>query len=501
MDILRSLLLLTGSAFLTVQQPADQPVIRVNTHLVEVGVVAQSKNGPVTDLTQDDFQVFDRGKLQKIAVFQKNGALRSGQPLAPASPDVFSNRSQARPDSPPGVTIFLLDAINTHYTSQDQAKKEFLKLLGQIQPDERIGIYILGNQLRVLQDFTSDSRRLMDAVQRAPAEITRDMENMVPAFPKRPTIPDLYFRIEATVDRARATTNALEAIANHLANGPGRKNLIWISSGFPLVTRCLPRPCTISFSAELDRATRALNNANIAVYPVDARGLIAGAMLGKPPDFEGGKPSPIGFDTMEQLAAQTGGVAYHDTNNIHGVIAKALEDSEVSYTLGFYPDSVRLDSEFHPLKVQVQRPGVDARYRKGYIAVPGGKPDPQWAQQMADALTSPLDASGIALSARLDRTSHQVAISIAGGDIVFDPDGDHWACALDMVFQQQAPDGRNSVSSEKLVRLKPKASEYAALRCDTMVSIRRIATAVLHPIWRTESEMPRNLICEFSDPL
>ena len=73
------------------------------------------------------------------------------------NPEVFSNRSVARPDSPPGVTIFLLDALNTRITDQILARKEFLKLLSQIQPDDRMGVYMLGQELRVLQDFTSDS--------------------------------------------------------------------------------------------------------------------------------------------------------------------------------------------------------------------------------------------------------------------------------------------------------------------------------------------------------
>ena len=96
---------------------------------------------------------------------------------------------------------------------------------------------------------------------------------------------------------------------------------------------------------------------------------------------------------MHVLADKTGGVAFHDTNDIRKVIAKALEDSEVSYTLGFYADSGQLDSTYHPLKVQVNRSGVEARYRKGYIAAPEGKPtDAGWAARMAQALVSPLEA-------------------------------------------------------------------------------------------------------------
>jgi len=488
MDVPGSLLLFGLSALLTGQEPAAAPVLRVTARLVEVGVVVHHKNGPVTDLTEDDFKIFDRGKRQKIAVFQKNGARFTRQASAPADPDVFTNRSEANPDEPRGVTIFLLDALNTQFSDQLQAKKEFLKLLGQIRPDDRMGVYMLGRELRVLQEFTSDSRRLTEAVQRAPVEFTRQMDVF-----RDPNESDTS-KDQAKVDRALITASAIEAIAKQMAGVPGRKNLIWISAAFPIElnkTR-LAEPLRTGgaaslppdqgpapggeagsrrivvrlrtgdknvrrFTPEVDRITRALNAANITMYPVDARGLLL--VPDEPP-----LPSPSGFATMELVASQTGGVAFHDTNDIHGAISKALEDSEASYTLGFYPDSGQLDSSFHALKVEVNRPDVEVRARKGYIAAPEEKPTgPGWTGQAVEALMSPLEESGIALAARLDRVNKQLAIRVAGSDLAFDRDGDHWNGELDVVFARQAADGHRLETSEKLVHLKPTASEYEAL--------------------------------------
>ena len=460
-----SLLLSVLSASLTGQGPADAPVLRVTTRLVEVGVVVRHKNDPVTGLTKDDFKLFDRGKLQNIAVFQKNGVRDPRQAPAPADPDVFSNRSQANPGEPRGVTIFLLDALNTQFPDQLQAKKEFLKLLGQIRPDDRMGVYILGTQLRILQEFTSDSRRLAEAVERAPVEFTRQMDIL-----RDPTASDTR-KNQAKADRALITASAIEAIAKQVAGVPGRKNLIWISAAFPLALKpaTMPNPTpnpstpgraavsradSRTFVPEADRIARALNAANIALYPVDARGIV-------PIPDESPSPSPSGFDTMELIAAQTGGVAFHDTNNIHGAISQALEDSEAGYTLGFYPDSGRPDSSLHDLKVVVNRPGVEVRARKGYIAAPERKPT--GPGRVAEALMSPLEESGIALSARLDRVHKQLAIRIAGSDLAFDRDGDRWKGDLDVVFARQAADGHALAASEKLVHMKPTASEYETL--------------------------------------
>ena len=488
MDVQGSLLLFGLSAWLMGQEPGATPVLRVTARLVEVGVVVHHKSGPVTDLTKDDFKIFDRGRRQKIAVFQKNGAGFARQASAPADPDVFTNRSQANPDEPRGVTIFLLDALNTQFPDQIQAKKEFLKLLGQIRPDDRMGVYMLGRELRVLQEFSSDSRRLTEAVQRAPVELTREMDIF-----RDPNENDTR-KDQAKVDRALMTASAIEAIAKQVAGVPGRKNLIWISAAFPLeLNKTLvadplhtggaalqppdqgPAPGGEAgsrrivvqlrtgdknvrrFTPEADRITRALNAANITMYPVDARGLVL--VPDEPP-----VPSPSGFATMELVADQTGGVAFHDTNDIHGAISKALEDSEASYTLGFYPDSGQLDSSFRTLKVEVNRPGVEVRARKGYIAAPEEKATgPGWTRRAMEALMSPLEESGIALSARLDRVNRQLAIRVAGSDLAFYRDGDRWNGEFDVVFARQAADGHDLGTSEKLVRIGPTTSEYEAL--------------------------------------
>ena len=112
----------------------------------------------------------------------------------------------------------------------------------------------------------------------------------------------------------------------------------------------------------------------------------------------------------------------------------------------------------------MNRSGAEARYRKGYIAAPEDKPaGAGWAGRMAQALVSPLEASSIALSVRLDRAHNQMALRIAGGDISFDPEGDHWTGALDVLFARQAADGHDLGTSEKHVNNKSKPPQYQAL--------------------------------------
>src|SRR6202011_2647142 len=124
-------------------------------------------------------------------------------------------------------------------------------------------------------------------------------------------------------DRIVNTLGTLEAIAQHLASLPGRKNLIWLSGGFPLTIGLDQIPEIGStaeqrtFTPEMDAAVRALNNSGIAVYPVDARGLMTQTGF----DASSRKPPPLSprlgplipnVDSMQELAERTGGIAAYN---------------------------------------------------------------------------------------------------------------------------------------------------------------------------------------------
>ena len=89
------------------------PAISVSTRLVEVGVIARDKNGPVADLTINDFVVLDRGKPQKISVFSVESSESAVQPSQPLPQNTFSGLPQYGATTPRSVTIVLLDNLNT----------------------------------------------------------------------------------------------------------------------------------------------------------------------------------------------------------------------------------------------------------------------------------------------------------------------------------------------------------------------------------------------------
>ena len=162
------LVAIAGSA----QDAPQSPAISVSSRLVQVGVIAHDKNGPVADLTKDDFVVLDRGKPQKIAVFSIESSQSASQPAMPLPQNTISDLPEYGASTPRSVTIVLLDNLNTLYGSaagnyettpywmEDlalaNAKTYLIEFIKQLSPQDRVAIYGLRDSLQVLCDFTSD---------------------------------------------------------------------------------------------------------------------------------------------------------------------------------------------------------------------------------------------------------------------------------------------------------------------------------------------------------
>jgi VWFA-related protein len=458
-------------------QPANQPTIRVTTRLVQISVLVHDKNGPVTDLKKEDFSLFDHGKEQKVAVFSVDSIDAPPKGWPPVPPNLFSNRMR-RADTPTSITVILFDGLNTTIQDQSYARRQILKFLDQIRPNDRVALYLLGGDLRILHDFTNDPDHLAKALAKYHGRISGELDAADPA-PRDPTgsddldqflqnadqaMSDFY-----NVNRATLTLNAMEAIAHHLASLPGRKNLVWVSGGFPFTLGMEPGDFAADnpsrehriFNEETDRVARAVNDANIAIYPVDARGLMTDPSMSasvrgpavsapnsKRPTIPRMSFHPPNLDTMQILAERSGGRAYFNTNDLTGAVRNAVNDSRVTYTLGFYPASDDWDGKFHEIKVKVDRGGVDVRYRKGFVAYNERAPTAkQLKDEVHNAVASPLDATGIAINARVDADQPKpgtlrITTQVDALNLALEPRNDRWVGAIDVLFAQYAADGK-----------------------------------------------------------
>lgn len=512
-----------GAFFLITMLACAQEPIRVTTRLVEVNVVVRDGNGPVRGLTRDDFTIFDQGKEQKIAVFRFTdsapasagaGAIKSQ--TASSAPGVVTNRYAAGA-APPNVTVLLIDALNTEIADQQNVRKLLQGFFEDLDPQRKIAIYLLGNQIRVLQDFTSERTLLEKAIDKVHGVHSSDLTAATTANPidLAQAVDPHYeasddvmhemvneMRDAHNVNRAEVTMSALEQIARHLAKVPGRKTLIWVSSSFPFFLETDERHAGLAapreertFNPEMTQAARILNAADVAIYTVDPRGIaampISTATDTNPPV---GNPrqrrqfgtrqngqlgifdvdQPEGFETMQQMADATGGRAFYNTNDLRGAVAKSMADGEASYTLGFYAGEP--DSTYHELKVKLDR-GGDVRYRRGYFSFESKVPDEKERMAMLrEAAASPLDSTGIGLTAGV---GHEDGATLAGvivnfSDLSLEQSGGRWRGEAEMIFVPLGSDGAALPLTSKELNFDMSEEAYRAKLRDNFTITQKV---------------------------
>jgi VWFA-related protein len=455
---------------------------------VVVNVVVRAKGAPVTDLAARDFELFDRGKPQKISFFAMTSATPLRRAAAQDPGNVFTNRGESRSEAPTTATVLLVDGLNTEFSDQVFARDQILRFLGGLNPSERIAIYALGRQLHVIHDFTGDRDHLAKVLERFRGGhvrelITPDLDSDVAQMLDPLQLEDQAQKNEKVYReglRVERTIAALDSIAKHLARLPGRKNLVWISGSFPIypgfkaVTGRYETSRQKSFTAEAARTARLFSEANMAIYPVDARGLFsvgkysAGGSRSARSMQARDSPNPFhadNLDVMKLLADGTGGVAFYNTNDVSKALRQAVDDAQVTYTLGFYPAQETLDGKYHELNVKVARKGLDVRHRKGYIAVEGAAlSDDERATALRDAMWSPLEASAIEIVARVDLNAGALDLSLAINPETFtlEQKQDRWVGGLDVFLAQRDAQGKALETTRDSLDLNLTAGRYAS---------------------------------------
>jgi VWFA-related protein len=419
--------------------------LSVTTRLVQVSVVVQGKGGrPADDLTKDNFTVFDNGKPQVITSFVRSAGERPAEPAA--APRRWSNRVQSSADTPRTVTAILFDGLNTNIKDQVYLKDQILRFLRKLRPGDSVALYTLTTDLRVLHDFTDDNQALMQALE-------GERPKMLAQW-SRETVGGAI-RGALRKDRAAFTLEALRAVGEHLSRIPGRKNLVWMTSGFPMTIAeyANGKPIYNHDNRPLMAATaRAVADAGVSVYPVSALGLIGqpensvtqGNMrspgpgrsmstVAGPQIVNSRQTGPL-HDMMLSMAEQTGGRAFTERNDLDAALQESMRDLVATYTITFHPSHDQWNGDFRPLRVQVNRKGLKLRHRPGYVAAPEGPADTRDADAvLKDALDNPLDSAGIGLEVAVageDASGTRLSIRVDLPGITLEPSGGRWKGAL-----------------------------------------------------------------------
>ncbi|MDE3150274.1 MAG: VWA domain-containing protein [Acidobacteriota bacterium] len=409
-------------------------VLRANANLVLVDVVVTDHGNPVHGLDRGRFHVFEDGHAQSISAFDEHRP--SPAPPAPVQPAELPPNTYTNvpvyPDTGT-VNVLLLDALNTPMVSQVDVRRQMIEYMGKIKPGTELAIFTLSSQLRLIEGFTTNVAELTKALQSkksnaqasvildsksdsAQQVIEEELANMEDPS-HMPSAEAVYAMQQFEADltsaqldqRVRITMDAMQQLARYLSAIPGRKNLIWFSGSFPITVDPngdQPEPFlnVRNYSDDMRKTSELLTAARVAVYPVDARGMMSqstadaayspsrnnlsvnsqGRMIVSSPalndsnvvkDYQNFLTQTMEeHGSMEQIAKDTGGKVYINTNDLEEAVAGAVENGASYYTIAYVPSNKKFKGHFRRIQVRFDGARYDLSYRRGYYADPTNKP-------------------------------------------------------------------------------------------------------------------------------
>lgn len=395
-----------AAASQTPQSQNTPTTFKVRVNLILVPVVVRDREGKVvTTLKKEDFQLTDERKPQIISTFTVETSVSHVATVKMDSPEATSARTPVKaPELPHRFVSPFFDDL--HLSTEDvmHSRLAATKLLAGMGAGERFAIFTTSGHVE--QDFTAERAKLDQVVQKIMPNLQHSPMDCPPMTffeayqivemndPSALAVAiqdavlctgDAHGAKQMAVGAAHAvlsigesdlqfTYSSLKAVIRRMTKLNGQRVIVLMSPGF-LVIRTLQQSSEV-----IDHATKG----NVVINAIDARGLYA------PSAFDASQPTAVSPQkaqlisteegvlngALEELAEGTGGLFFHDRNDIDQVLQQAAAEPEVSYVLGFAPDRLKLDGRYHHIKVTLAKKqpwSVQARH--GYFA-PHGEADP-----------------------------------------------------------------------------------------------------------------------------
>ncbi len=445
------------------QKPSDDQdddVVRITTNLVQVDAVVTKDGKPVSDLTADDFEIYEDGKRQTITSFAyiSNVPAPTSQPTPPAikgkSLDVIPVPALKR-DDPRRTIAIVVDDLGISAESMGQVKRQVRKFVNeQMQPNDLVAIIRTGGELGVLQQFTNDKRVLNRAVD----QLRWNLCNRVGIHLFEPLGSTGWQRCTGAYGN---TMRSLHFILDAMGQLSGRKSMVLLSDS-------LPRESQDEFYVGQDRrflvyanpssllnkvAEKAIRS-SVVIYAVDTQGLAVTGITAAD-SFSGNLRSIQ--DQMrnvmdsrasllmarreggELIARQTGGFFVRNSNDFQ--LRRVLEDQSGYYLLGYRPTEDTFNRRFHHIKAKVKRSGMTLRTRYGFFGIS--------EEDVVERPVSPAQAANLALASPFGMQDIEVDLTsffthdTATGSIVR---SFVYIAARDLSFEKV--DGRNRATVE-----------------------------------------------------
>jgi VWFA-related protein len=403
--------------------------------LIVLDVAATDTKGePVTDLKSGDVQLREDGKPRTIVYFRFDGSRR--EMLSPA-PGEVANHPGAAP------TIVLFDRWNERLLTTAGAWNTLDKYLDHTETAERLYIYFLTNAGELYPVYPlpgpgSDA----PGASPTPAQLRTKLDDAVRKLNGLRNVD-----AQDPVKRANTTMQALTALGSQIASAPGRKNLIWVSHGFPLQFRYIGQ--VVDTTPQVRKLAALAAESEIAFYTVDQSAQGAGADL-----------TGEGRQTLEMFASLTGG-RWYASGDVERALDGASADGRGAYRLAYYSESRENDRKEHKIRLEAARPGVRLLAREGYFAyAPEADPAVIAKAQIGMACRSAFDASDIAL--RASQSNGHVTIHVDPADILLEHAGDNYTGRLSVVLAYYSDEGFGQTNPAQVdVRLSKEQYERA----------------------------------------
>ena len=402
----------------TPQTDDKDDVVRISTNLVQVDAVVTKDGKPVTNLTADDFEIYEDGRKQTITSFTYISNVSRGN--VPSKTEAPPKSDKETADAPPPVepvqrdvarrTIaVVVDDLGISSESMGQIKSRLHKFIAEeVEPNDLIAVIRTGSDVGALQQFTNDKRVLNRAVDQLRWNVCSRMGVTVTAAVESVGENSCYY------DSRLRTMKTLRFILDSMGRIPGRKSMIFMTDNLPMILEESNSRTDIGIVTDssekirtgaakpdahgfdivqvgqsvrdygtwLRRITETAIRSSVVIYSVDTQSLqlngitAADAVYERIPQTapritalvaDRSRTLLMNREGSERLAKQTGGFLVRNSNDFD--LDRIVEDQSGYYLLGYRPSEETFNRQFHQIKAKVRRSGMTLRTRFGFYGV------------------------------------------------------------------------------------------------------------------------------------
>jgi VWFA-related protein len=460
-------------------------------NVVTVNVTVTGRDGKsIGNLTGSDFLVYEDGKLQTLqsCELQKLDI----RPLEPIQPVKGLQTREApkpaaaatAPETPPAkpelrdhrLIVMLFDISTMQPQEQIRAVDAAIKFLGtQMTTSDMVSIMTFGTELKTVLDFTADRDQLISTLHAFHVGESSELSTMADTGADTQDLSGSFVadETEFNIFNSDRKLAALEDAARRLAHYPQKKALVYISSGI--------EKTGVENQSQLQATVNAAMRANVAFYPIDARGLMATAPAG-----DASKAASVGSnmytgsaqqsmmdsfhntqETLDTLAADTGGKALLDSNDLTLGMTQVQKDMSSYYMLSYASTNAAEDGRYRRITVKLAPKLADLKakleFKQGYYApttfakMTGTNKE----AQLQEALLSDNPVTDLQIAVEIDyfrlakgKYFVPVTVRIPGSALSFTNKGAKAATEMDFVAEIRDARGRQASMVGDTIPLK-----------------------------------------------